>query len=62
MKTDCDLYCPKCHEKFCEPRILSCLHTLCFECIAKIIAETSKPSEWKVECPICDNITNLPIG
>ena len=62
MQTGDTLYCPTCNQQYYEPRLLSCLHTLCFGCITKIIVGQSKQSEWKIQCPICSDVTNLPVG
>ncbi|KAK3602302.1 hypothetical protein CHS0354_001737 [Potamilus streckersoni] len=52
------LICCVCHEEFDEashhPRLLPCLHSVCFTCLQKLI------NEEKVKCPICNDNSEVP--
>ncbi|KAL3886030.1 hypothetical protein ACJMK2_026054 [Sinanodonta woodiana] len=52
------LICCVCHEEFDEithqPRLLSCLHSVCFTCLEKLVKDE------KVKCPICSDNTAIP--
>src|SRR6218665_3345540 len=45
--------CPICMSTFTDPRMLSCIHTFCFECLSRIgEVEQKKPGD-KIPCPMC---------
>ena len=50
--SDSMLRCSKCHEILTEPRLLDCLHYVCFECIRKHFALYKQ-----VVCPDCEHVT-----
>ena len=43
--------CPICLGPFTDPRILSCLHTLCYQCLDDHIANLKKDGQF--QCPVC---------
>ena len=43
--------CPICLEPLTDPRILSCLHTLCYECLNGHIEHFGKDGSF--QCPVC---------
>ncbi|KAE8745672.1 hypothetical protein FOCC_FOCC007673 [Frankliniella occidentalis] len=52
--------CRICKEKLCKPRLLSCLHTFCEECIDKLLVDESgdfKRCDNTVSCPVCQQET-----
>ena len=50
--------CSYCENSYQDPRILSCLHSYCLQCITKIHVQDT-PS---VTCPSCNHLTPVPIG
>lgn len=59
-----DTECPVC---FCAynnglktPKLLSCGHTFCLECLARI--NVTSPELKQLSCPVCREITQLPHG
>lgn len=59
-----DTECPVC---FCAynnglktPKLLSCGHTFCLECLARI--NVTSPELKQISCPVCREITQLPHG
>ena len=53
-----DHCCPICVKTYADPRILSCLHTFCLECIEQLFDDDGN----KVVCPLCRFSTHLPDG
>ena len=50
--------CQYCSNTYQDPRILSCLHSYCVQCITKLHVENT-PS---IICPTCNHSTSLPTG
>ena len=50
--------CSYCKNSYKDPRILSCLHSYCLQCITKIHVQDT-PS---ITCPSCNHLTPVPIG
>ena len=50
--------CSYCENSYQDPRILSCLHSYCLQCITKIHVQDT-PS---ITCPSCNHLTPLPVG
>ena len=47
-----DLYtCSSCHEEFKQPRVLSCLHVYCEDCLKPILIEDC------ITCPACKAVS-----
>lgn len=53
--------CALCQETFKKPKILSCLHTFCCECLNKYISKLNDTSiNQQFPCPSCDIDIDLP--
>ena len=52
--------CAICHDKFTEPKILSCDHYYCKQCIYKLALRTGLDKPFS--CPECRKDTTLPQG
>ena len=50
--------CSYCENSYKDPRILSCLHSYCLQCITKIHVQDT-PS---ITCAFCNHLTPLPVG
>ncbi|KAH7704077.1 leucine Rich Repeat family protein [Aphelenchoides avenae] len=62
-----DLECPICHDIFDEPKLLVCGHTVCQECVDKIVATRHSGAnagqgqdQNRLKCPLCDRETEIP--
>ncbi|XP_071508421.1 E3 ubiquitin-protein ligase Midline-1-like [Diadema antillarum] len=55
----CNLQCPICLNTFVDPRLLSCSHTYCKDCL-KRLSKSQKGRE--ITCPLCRKITIVPKG
>lgn len=61
-KQQVEYTCRLCKEKLCKPRLLSCLHTFCEECIDKLIIDDTgdlKSPDQVISCPICEQETKV---
>ena len=56
--TDQLCVCKHCHDVYQDPRILSCLHSYCLQCINKIHVQGTT----SITCPSCYHPTPLPHG
>jgi Ran-binding protein 1 len=52
------LKCPKCKEKFTDPRFLTCGQTMCSNCIDELFDKQSN----SIKCSLCNQIHQIPIG
>ena len=53
--------CSLCLETYMkEPKLLSCFHSFCFNCLEKYVKENVKDNEFK--CPLCNDSIVLPEG
>ena len=52
--------CSICLDTFNEPKIISCFHTFCFECLEKHAGASQK--QGKFRCPECQAEIDLPEG
>ena len=50
--------CQYCSNTYQDPRILSCLHSYCVQCITKLHVENTT----SIICPTCNHSTTLPDG
>ena len=50
--------CQYCSNTYQDPRILSCLHSYCVQCITKLHVEDTT----SIICPTCNHSTTLPTG
>lgn len=55
-----ELKCGICNDKFTDPRLLSCLHTFCFNCLRRYI-DKGKHKAW-FPCPLCNRKIDIPKG
>ena len=55
-----NLECPICLNIFDDPKILSCSHTFCKGCLARLLE--SQPDSSKLPCPVCRAATDVPEG
>eukprot|EP00731_Ephydatia_muelleri_P034027 Em0045g12a len=52
--------CGVCSKPYNDPRILSCLHSFCLQCLHHEIEKSG--SQQMFQCPICEQNTNIPVG
>ena len=50
--------CSYCENSYQDPRILSCLHSYCLQCVTKIHVQDTR----SITCPSCNHLTPLPVG
>ncbi|XP_071491987.1 uncharacterized protein [Diadema antillarum] len=55
----CNLQCPICINVFVDPRLLSCSHTYCKDCLMRL---SNSQKGRKIICPVCRKVTNVPKG
>ena len=48
-----ELTCPICHDRLKVPKSLDCLHCLCRECLALLIAKAKEDEQNSFKCPLC---------
>ncbi|XP_019646342.1 PREDICTED: E3 ubiquitin-protein ligase TRIM56-like [Branchiostoma belcheri] len=56
------LECTICLEPYKDPKILSCLHTFCKDCLKKFVAKQGREAKDRFPCPTCRIETVLPEG
>ncbi|ESO09930.1 hypothetical protein HELRODRAFT_72857, partial [Helobdella robusta] len=63
------LVCPLCSELYKHPKVLTCLHTFCCECLENYyeMEEQERPYRFllynrAISCPICRQKSELPTG
>ena len=49
--------CPICLETYCDPKVLTCLHAYCRECIQQLLLQEQRDQE--VECPQCHSVVTV---
>ena len=54
------LECCLCYELFTQPKLLSCAHTFCKDCLANLYE--CHPQQNQLSCPMCRQITNINDG
>ena len=54
------IICHLCSRPFNDPRILSCLHSFCLQCLHHEIEKSD--SQHMFQCPICEQNTSIPVG
>ncbi|XP_061186511.1 E3 ubiquitin-protein ligase TRIM8-like [Saccostrea echinata] len=54
--------CPICFEQFKTPRVLSCSHVFCHDCLSSYIISTCQPKEDPLgfHCPVCREFVPSP--
>ena len=52
--------CGVCFKPYNDPRILSCLHSFCLQCLHHEIEKSG--SQQMFQCPICEQNTSIPVG
>ena len=52
--------CGVCSKPYNDPRILSCLHSFCLQCLHREIEKSG--SQQMFQCPICKQNTSIPVG
>ncbi|KAK7097268.1 hypothetical protein V1264_004274 [Littorina saxatilis] len=66
IEDEAELMCQICEEKLKEPKLLSCLHAFCQDCLEKQVEEESAPVDGEptkpLLCPACKQETVLPGG
>ena len=55
-----ELKCGLCSDKFVDPRLLSCLHTFCFNCLRRYIDKGKFKACFA--CPLCNRKIDIPKG
>lgn len=50
------LTCPKCNQRYIDPRVLPCGESICFKCISNIDKESSNV----IKCTYCSNFHYIP--
>ncbi|KAL5496806.1 hypothetical protein EMCRGX_G013166 [Ephydatia muelleri] len=58
--TLCPFQQRECQQPYNDPRILSCLHSFCLQCLHHEIEKSG--SQQMFQCPICQQNTSIPVG
>ncbi len=56
------LTCPGCSNIMVEPRVLSCMHNFCYNCIEGLETEGNEEGNAFISCPSCETTTDYPEG
>ncbi|CAF1475988.1 unnamed protein product [Rotaria magnacalcarata] len=59
LNEDNQLKCFLCKQLFNQPKFLSCTHTYCLQCCEKLIKNNSHKDQFEIQCPICQQITEI---
>ena len=53
------LTCQNCTSIYQEPRVLSCMHSFCLNCVESLEVQTEEEKQF-IQCPFCTNPTDYP--
>eukprot|EP00918_Siedleckia_nematoides_P077164 GHVU01168720.1.p1 GENE.GHVU01168720.1~~GHVU01168720.1.p1 ORF type:complete len:542 (-),score=29.34 GHVU01168720.1:769-2394(-) len=58
------LECAVCTDELKEPRLLSCLHSFCTQCLTSMFESSDQRSRLyrRLTCPLCRKVDNIPAG
>ncbi|CAF5018823.1 unnamed protein product [Rotaria sp. Silwood1] len=59
INDDNQLKCYLCKQLYNQPKFLSCTHTYCFKCCEKLIKNNTNKDQIQIECPLCQQITEV---
>ncbi|CAF1098939.1 unnamed protein product [Rotaria sordida] len=59
LNEDNQLKCYLCKQIYNQPKFLSCTHTFCLQCLNKLIENNSNKDILQIQCPICQQITEI---
>ena len=51
--------CKLCDKIYDDPRLLSCLHSFCRQCLENYVTENATESNTCITCPLCEEITSI---
>ena len=57
-KLAAQLECGVCFEEYKDPKLLSCFHVFCKQCLERLVVQT--PGQPTLQCPYCRGTTTLP--
>ena len=60
VKPSSHITCGVCSKSYKDPRMLSCLHSFCLQCLHHEIGKSG--SQQMFQCPICERNTSIPLG
>ena len=59
--SDKEVNCSLCRQPYRDPRLLPCLHTFCFDCLKKLL-DDSTDHQADLLCPTCSERSPLPLN